>query len=239
MNHNVFISFSSRDRDSANRIRDAVEQSGFRCWISSRDVGPGENYQVAIVNALQAAPVFLLVFSPHSNDSAEVHKEVSLASAYKKVVIPVRINDLAPTGAMAYELATRQWVDAFAAWDSAMEQLVAALQRVVTPGQPADALRPSPVAAPAPAPVAVAPAPAAPAAVEAKPALAAISIFSRAELEKVRDALTAYVGADADELVKKAAGEARSVGDLHKRLTAHIPQPDDKAAFQQKVRRQF
>jgi len=169
-----------------------------------------------------------------------VHKEVSLASAYKKVVIPVRINDLAPTGAMAYELATRQWVDAFAAWDSAMEQLVAALQRVVTPGQPAAA--PPPVAAPAPAPVAAAPAPAAsaaPAAVEAKPALAAISIFSRAELEKVRDALTAYVGADADELVKKAAGEARSVGDLHKRLMAHIPQPDDKAAFQQKVRRQF
>ena len=230
MSHHVFISFSSRDRDAADRIRASVEQSGPRCWISSRDVGPGENYQAAIVSALQSAPVFMLVFSTNSNDSPEVHKEVSLASAYKKVVIPVRIADTAPTGAMAYELATRQWIDAFSSWDQAMQQLVAAVQRVV--GTEGDV-------APAPCPAAIPVAPPAPlvAVAEAPPVLS--SIFSREELETARTALALYVGPIADVLVRKAAAEARSVNDLHKRLIVHITHPEEQAAFQQKVKRRF
>src|SRR6185312_6942489 len=49
----VFISHSSRDRKIAQTIAAALEHRGFRCWISSRDIGPGENFQEAIVRAIR------------------------------------------------------------------------------------------------------------------------------------------------------------------------------------------
>jgi len=129
MSHQVFISFSSRDQRKAELICARIEESGLRCWVSYRDVEPGENYQEAIVAAIQEASVFVLVFSTNSNDSQEVHKELSLASAFKASVIPVRIADTVPRGALAYELATRQWVDAFSDWEAALDHLVMAAER--------------------------------------------------------------------------------------------------------------
>ena len=135
MTHQVFISFSSRDQKVAEMICTRVERAGIGCWVSYRDVQPGENYQEAIVAAIQGARVFVLVFSTNSNESQEVHKELSLASAFKAHVIPVRIANTHPKGALAYELATRQWIDAFIDLEAALEHLVRALGRAV------DALR--------------------------------------------------------------------------------------------------
>ena len=41
----IFISHSSHDRKIAETIVQALESRGLRCWISSRDVAGGENYQ--------------------------------------------------------------------------------------------------------------------------------------------------------------------------------------------------
>ena len=40
-------------------------------------------------------------------------KELSLASRYRIPVIALRIEDVEPSDAFAYELSTRQWIDAF------------------------------------------------------------------------------------------------------------------------------
>jgi hypothetical protein len=119
----VFISFSSKDRKIAETICLALESRGFPCWMSSRDVRPGENYQVAIVKAINAAKVLLLVFSANTNASDEIKKELSLASKRRLMVIPVRTEDVIPDEGFSYELATRQWIDLFAGWEGAMAQL--------------------------------------------------------------------------------------------------------------------
>ena len=66
----------------------------------------------------------VLVFSRNANDSAEIKKELALASEYRIIVIPVRAEDIVPTGAFKYELATRQWVDLFANWEQAHASIV-------------------------------------------------------------------------------------------------------------------
>ena len=48
----IFISFASKDLSVARTICEALENRGFHCWISSRDIGPGENFQVAVVRAI-------------------------------------------------------------------------------------------------------------------------------------------------------------------------------------------
>ena len=136
----IFISFASKDLSVARTICEALENRGFHCWISSRDIGPGENFQVAIVRAIRLAKAMILVFSGNSNISEEVKKELVLAGQNRLIVIPVRVEDVAPDEAFAYEFATRQWIDAFHDWEHAIQRIVDQLRQVQGPGgPPADA----------------------------------------------------------------------------------------------------
>ena len=119
----VFISHSSKDSKFARAICSALESRGLSCWISSRDVGPGENFMDAIVRAIGAAKVMVLVFSENANNSDEIKREIVLASSAKVTIIPVRVEDVVPKGAFAYQMATRQWIDLFEDWEAQIERL--------------------------------------------------------------------------------------------------------------------
>ncbi len=119
----VFISCSSKDAKVASSICHALEGRGHGCWISSRDVTPGENYQGAIVRAISDAGAMVMVFSTNANNSEEIKKELALASQSNLIVIPVRAEDVLPSEDFRYELATRQWIDLFDDWEQAIETL--------------------------------------------------------------------------------------------------------------------
>nr|MEA2799296.1 hypothetical protein [Phenylobacterium sp.] len=123
MSASIFISFASQDHRVAMTLCQALESRGFKCWISGRDIEPGENFQVSIVRAIRQAKIMLLVFTSNSNNSEEMNKELALASQSKLIVVPLRIEDVTPNDAFAYEFATRQWIDFFADWEFAIEQL--------------------------------------------------------------------------------------------------------------------
>ena len=127
----IFISCSSKDKKAALTICEAIEARGFSCWISSRDIDPGENFQEAIVKAIRNTPLLVLVFSANSNNSSEIKKEIALASQNSVTVIPVRVEDVIPSDAFVYEFATRQWIDLFGDWERAMKQLLAHIARAL------------------------------------------------------------------------------------------------------------
>ncbi len=143
MGTRVFISYSSKDGKSARAICSALESRGLSCWISSRDVGPGENFMDAIVNAISAAKVMVLVFSENANNSDDMKREIVLASSAMVTVIPVRVEDVVPKGAFAYQLATRQWIDLFEDWEAQIERLVTWIAGIApaTPNAPTNAER--------------------------------------------------------------------------------------------------
>jgi hypothetical protein len=120
----VFISYATSDRKRALSVCKAIERRGTMCWISTRDVAPGENYQEAIVRSIRNGRAMVLVFSEAANNSDEIKKELSLASRYHVPVIALRIEDVEPSEAFAYELSTRQWIDAFEGWDKSIDSLV-------------------------------------------------------------------------------------------------------------------
>jgi len=113
MDEPIFISFASSDRKAADAICSAIERRGMRCWIATRNIGAGENFQEAITRAIRSAKVMILVFSAHANNSLEVKKEIALAGRYNVIVVPVRVEDVVPNDALSYELAVRQWIDMF------------------------------------------------------------------------------------------------------------------------------
>jgi len=129
-NHWTFISFSTEDRKTATEILHELERAGVRCWIATRDVPYGSDYQEAIVDALDQADSMVLVFSNAANNSQDVAREIALASEHKILILPVRIEDARPTKALRYQLANRQYVDLYDDREQKMKLIVQALGKV-------------------------------------------------------------------------------------------------------------
>ena len=130
----IFVSYASADRDAAFRIVGFLEGQGIHCWVAPRDVAPGVEYGHAIINAIEQCKALVLVLSDQSNDSQFVRKEVERAVSKTKVVLPVRIREVTPSGSLEFYISSAQWVDA---WKTPMEQhlmpLVAAIKAMNSP----------------------------------------------------------------------------------------------------------
>jgi hypothetical protein len=63
MAHDVFISYSARDKTVADAMCGALELRRIRRWIAPRDVLPGKEWGAAIIEAIQNSRMFVLIFS--------------------------------------------------------------------------------------------------------------------------------------------------------------------------------
>jgi len=113
MDYDVFISYSSEDRAFADGLCHNLESQDVKCWIAPRDILPGRSWRESIAKAVEATPFMALLFSTNSSNSEQVKKELGLADDYKKIVIPVRVENIKPVGEFAYELLGKHWLDAF------------------------------------------------------------------------------------------------------------------------------
>ncbi|MFW6135403.1 MAG: TIR domain-containing protein [Chloroflexota bacterium] len=112
MAHDVFISYSNKDKPVADAVVAGLENEGIRCWVAPRDVIPGTSWGDAIVDAIEASQIMVVILSQNSNRSRQVISEVERAVHSGVVIIPFRIDDIDPTGAMALFLSTGHWLDA-------------------------------------------------------------------------------------------------------------------------------
>jgi hypothetical protein len=128
-NKNIFVSFSKQDQATALEMLGRLEAAGLKCWISCRDVPRGDDYQDAIVDALDQSGAMVLVFSRNANNSEEIKRELALASAKRLFVLPVRIEAAEPTKGFKYQLANRQYIDLFEDREKNMTLIANTLQK--------------------------------------------------------------------------------------------------------------
>jgi hypothetical protein len=112
MQHDVFVSYSTKDIRIAEAVCNALEQNGIRCWIAPRDILPGMEYADAIIEALNTCRVFLVILSAESNTSPQVRREVERAVSKDLSILTFRIDDTILSKAMEYYLSNRHWLDA-------------------------------------------------------------------------------------------------------------------------------
>jgi hypothetical protein len=112
MAHDVFISYSSKDKKVADAVCVKLESQKIRCWIAPRDVPPGQSWAGVIVEALSKSKVFVLVFSDGSNKSNQVIREVGEAVDNGIPIVPLRIEDVEPSQEMRYYIKSIHWLDA-------------------------------------------------------------------------------------------------------------------------------
>jgi hypothetical protein len=115
MAFDAFISHSSKDKAAADAACAVLEGAGVRCWIAPRDIRPGGEYGAAIIEAIDQCRVMVLIFSLSANDSHQIHREIERAVAKGVPIIPVRIEEVAPTKSMEYFLGGIHWLDALTA----------------------------------------------------------------------------------------------------------------------------
>jgi hypothetical protein len=112
MAFDVFISYSVHDKLTAQAVCATLESSGIRCWIAPRDIMPGSEYGDAIVEAINQSHALVLVFSSNANQSPQIRREVERAVSKGLPIVPLRIENIAPTQSLEYFIGAVHWLDA-------------------------------------------------------------------------------------------------------------------------------
>lgn len=122
-NSHVFISYSSKEVDTAIKVCNFLENNGIGCWIAPRNVDAGSNYASQIVSAIKKCEILILLASESTNGSGHVSNEVSLAFDNKKIIIPFKLEDFNFTDEFLYYLGRKHWIEAHSDFNEALAKL--------------------------------------------------------------------------------------------------------------------
>jgi len=75
---NVFISYSSTDKELARQIADALRNASFQVWNDTQ-IFPGDNWAELIANELRESDAMVVLLTPNSVDSPYINAEVGYA----------------------------------------------------------------------------------------------------------------------------------------------------------------
>ena len=92
-------------------------------WIDVDGTYSGENYKGVIYDAIMASKLVVFISSKHSNASANVAKEISLADKGGKVIIPVRIDNAPYSPNISYDLCSVDAVELFNDFPTGIDKL--------------------------------------------------------------------------------------------------------------------
>ncbi len=152
----LFISYSTPDLDKAHAIRVALEASGYSAWMAPDDIVGTTPWAEQISDAVAGCRAMLVLVSGASAASRHVPKEAELAFGKAKPLIPVRLEDVTPTGSLEYLLSLSQWIDVFPGpLEAHVEDLLSRVARALAEAE--STVQPSTTPARSPRPVAVAP----------------------------------------------------------------------------------
>lgn len=120
----LFVSHHSSKLGTAEHVERALNAKGVQCWIAPRDIEPGEQWDVAIRQAIAQTDAMLLLFCSSSEKSKQVKRELILADQLGKSIIPLRLERIDP-GQLSYHLADSQWIDWLEQRDEVIERIAA------------------------------------------------------------------------------------------------------------------
>lgn len=96
--YSCFVSYSTEDKEFAERIYADLQTNGVRCWFAPHDIKGGRKIHEQIDEAIRLHDKLLLILSPNSIKSAWVETEIAKARKRelrdeRRVLFPVRLVD--------------------------------------------------------------------------------------------------------------------------------------------------
>ena len=121
--HDVFISYSTKNSDIANKICHVLEQNNLKCWIAPRNISSGRIYIDEIADAIKSTKIVVLVYSKYSQESKYVNNEINMAFSNNKPILSFNIDNSLPKEDMEYYLKVTQWLSAYPNPEDELETL--------------------------------------------------------------------------------------------------------------------
>ena len=145
----VFISYSRKDYVDADgrpiknniifQIKSSLSAAGISYWFDEDGIYSGDEFASVLTRAIRTSTVFVFISSVNSNASRWTSNEISAAMAFKKPIIPFRIDDSPYNDSVMMKIISFDFIENKNK-DRAMEQLIRAIRHHVP-----DATQASPV----------------------------------------------------------------------------------------------
>ena len=107
----IFISYSSKDRQQAEQLTELLASAGLSVWIDKQGIDAATSWSGEISKAIEDCKALVLLLSLTSIASENVRKEVSLAAERKKKILPLDLEPVTLPHDFAYHLAGIQRID--------------------------------------------------------------------------------------------------------------------------------
>lgn len=110
----IFICHRSIDLEIVLEIVSELEQDGYTCWYSKRNLRPddNENYIKNIETAIENASVFLVITSKSAMLSKDVQRELVYANKINKTKLEYKIDDSRHISLFKQSFEGIKWIDA-------------------------------------------------------------------------------------------------------------------------------
>lgn len=113
MKKEVFISYTSADKECAFEIVEYLESAGINCFIAPRNIKPGRPYASNIMDAITECKVAVLISSSHINESEHVLNEVDVIFSKRKSIIPFFLENFQLNDDFRYYIGRKQNIMAY------------------------------------------------------------------------------------------------------------------------------
>lgn len=123
----IFISYSRRDSDLAHTLADNLRDRQLALWLDTDSIRDGDNWLETIQQGVEECAALVVVMSRAARESEWVQRETLLALELRKPVFIARIEDVP----LPLHLITRQYTDFTADYETGVDDLAVALQRVL------------------------------------------------------------------------------------------------------------
>ncbi len=140
--YNVFISYSTRDYVDGNKniipnnvitkVKSSLREAGITYWFDEEGIYSGDEFAPILARAIKESEVFLFISSESSNKSEWTSSEIATAHAYRKKIIPFRIDNSVYHESVIMYVARLNTIDYFLNSEKAIERLVESIQDYLT-----------------------------------------------------------------------------------------------------------
>lgn len=126
----VFISYSTQNQAAADAMREFLRKNGVRVWMAPMDIPAGRKYAQVISQAIKGCSGVVLMLSNYAQNSIWVSKEIERAIHYRKLILPVKLENVVLNDEFELYISTDQIV-AVPKIDENSEELRRVLSSVV------------------------------------------------------------------------------------------------------------
>ena len=126
----VFISYTSSEKQNADQVKEVIEANGYSCWMAPESIPGGSSYADEIEAAIRDCKVMVVVLSEKAQDSIWIPKEISRALDNRKIVVPFHIDQSDLRDSFRFYLTDAQRIEAYNRLMEAYAQLIEVLDRI-------------------------------------------------------------------------------------------------------------